>query len=278
MQDYLQFHSDLDDLQTVSTYDELSLWSAMAGLLLLRHVPLSENMQALDVGCGAGFPLLELAQRLGPGCRVYGLDPWETALERARFKARLWGLTNVDIRTGDATAMPFTDGQFDLIVSNLGLNNFTDPAAALKECRRVLKPGGRLALATNLQGHMQEFYDVYAQTLVEMGLSERLNALQGHIAHRGTLASVQQLLADAGLTPGAVHQESVPMRFLNGSALLNHYFIKLGFLDAWKAVVPAEQQPAVFARLEENINRYAAQRGELRLTIPLAYLEGERCD
>ena len=50
---------------TVAAYDELPLWCAMAGLFLLEHLPLPRGATVLDVGCGTGFPLLELAQRLG---------------------------------------------------------------------------------------------------------------------------------------------------------------------------------------------------------------------
>jgi len=66
------------------------------------------------------------------------------------------------------------------------------------------------------------------------------------------------------------------MRFASGSALLRHHFIRLGFLDAWKAVVPEDERPRVFARLEHALNEAAGCSGGLLLTIPLAYIEGVR--
>ena len=145
--DYLTFAVDLNAPESVSVYDELSLWSAMFGLLLLRHIPLRHGMQVLDVGCGTGFPLFELAQRLGSTSRVYGLDPWEAALNRAKRKAQLWNVRNAELGQGDAAVMPFRNGQFDLIVSNLGLNNFDDPEAVLAECWRVTKPSAMYDIA-----------------------------------------------------------------------------------------------------------------------------------
>ena len=103
---YLAFKADLSTPEAVAAYDELPLWSALFGALLLREVPLRPDSVALDVGCGTGFPLLELAERLGPASRVYGIDPWEAALERARLKAQAWGVANVEIVQGDAAAMP----------------------------------------------------------------------------------------------------------------------------------------------------------------------------
>src|SRR5262245_30062745 len=161
MQDYLNSTISLDSHDTIAAYDELPLWSAMFGLLLLKHVPLKQNLRVLDVGCGTGFPLLELAQRLGSSSTVCGIDTWDLALERARFKAEVWQLRNVTIRKADASAMPFATWEFDLVVSNLGVNNFADPAEAIKECARVIKIGGRIALTTNLMGHMREFYEVF---------------------------------------------------------------------------------------------------------------------
>src|ERR1043166_1509074 len=178
---YLDFEADFTRSQTLAVYDELPLWSAMFGLLLLEHVPLRAGAVALDVGCGTGFPLLELAQRLGPGSIVHGIDPWTQALDRARHKAAIQQIENIVFHAGSAARMPFRDPLFDLVVSNLGLNNFADPHACIAECRRVMKPGATLALTTNLVGHMHEFYEVFAEILGDSA------ALRQHIAHRATI-------------------------------------------------------------------------------------------
>jgi arsenite methyltransferase len=273
-EDYLTFQADLASADCVAALDEASLWSAVFGQLLLEHVPMGLHLQVLDVGCGAGFPTLELAQRLGPTCGVVGLDPWEAALERARFKARVCGVRNVEFQLGGAAAMPFESGQFDLVVSNLGLNNFDDPPAALRECRRVMKPGARLVLTTNLQGHMREFYEMFESTLQRLQGPEALAALARHVAHRATIDSVRSLFAHSGLDVTRVLERTCTMRFSDGTALLRHYFIKLGFLDGWRSVVAPSERPAVFAALEAALNGLAASRGELALTIPMACVEG----
>lgn len=274
MTGYLSFQVDLNQPEIVAAYDELPLWSAMFGLLMLKHLPFAAGLTVLDLGCGTGFPLIELAQRLGPSCKVYGMDPWEAARRRAAFKARLWKVGNVEVLPGEGSALPFGDEALDLIVSNLGVNNFDDPPAVLKECWRTARPGARLVLTTNLQGHMQEFYQVYEETLLELGLQDALPALHLHITHRGTIEGISVLLEQAGFTVAAVHEETAVMRFLDGTALLNHAFIKLGFLDGWKSLIPGEVQQVFFTRLEENLNRRANAAGGLSLTIPMAYIEG----
>jgi hypothetical protein len=62
------------------------------------------------------------------------------------------------------------------------------------------------------------------------------------------------------------------MRFASGTALLNHHFIKLGFLDGWKSIVPARQRE-VFDHLRLALDAHARREGELSLTIPMAYVE-----
>jgi arsenite methyltransferase len=148
---FLQFVADFSSPRAVNAYDELPLWSAMFGLLLLDEVPLTPVRVALDVGCGTGFPLIELAERLGVGAHVHGLDTWSAAMRRAREKLTYRGTPNVTLHVGSAAAMPFAAGTFDLIVSNLGVNNFEDRRGAIRECRRLLKSGAVIALTTNLR-------------------------------------------------------------------------------------------------------------------------------
>lgn len=263
---FLDFDPDFNSPQVIGSYDEVALWSAMFGLLLLEEVPLTNVRNVLDIGCGTGFPLIELAERLGDRAHVHGIDPWSGGLKRAAEKIASRGTRNVTLHEGSASAMPFADGMFDLIVSNLGVNNFDDRAAAIRECRRVAKPGATLALTTNLQGHMHEFYDVFAEVVRDD--AEASKRLRDHVEHRATIANVRELLETGGFAITRVVERESVMRFASGTALLNHYFIKLGFLAAWKKVVAGNERD-VFSRLRNALD----DLGELRLTIPMAYVE-----
>jgi arsenite methyltransferase len=260
---FLDFEADFDSPQVIAAYDELPLWSAMFGLLLLEHVPLTNINTALDVGCGTGFPLIELAERLGPATIIHGIDPWKGALQRAAEKIAIRRTPNVQLHEGSASSLPFPDATFDLIVSNLGINNFDDRIAVVRECRRVARDGATIALTTNLQGHMHELYAIFDEVLTD---DESRQRLREHVEHRATIASVRELLESNGFRVTRVVEREESMRFANGTALLNHYFIKLGFLDAWKKVVPGCERE-VFSKLRDRID------GEIRLTIPLAYIE-----
>lgn len=101
---------------------------------------LTEDAAVLEVAPGPGYFAVELA-KLG-GFHITGLDVSHTFVELAQELAALAGVT-VDFRQGDASAMPFDDGQFDLVISQAAFKNFTRPLTALNEMHRVLRPGGR---------------------------------------------------------------------------------------------------------------------------------------
>jgi SAM-dependent methyltransferase len=254
----------------VALFDELPLWSSLAGQFLLEHVPLTAR-RALDLGCGAGFPLLELAERLGPGATVAGVDPWRLALARARQKVATWRVPYAHPVCGDGASLPFRDGAFDLVVSNLGVNNFADAAAVFAECRRALRPGGALALTSNVTGHMRELYVAFESVLASDPAA--LERLRRNVAHRGTPGSIAVLLEAAGFRIAASHVREVTMRFASGTALLEHHFIRFGFRPGWEEVAGSRE---TLARLRDELDRVAAAAGELLLTVPLVYVEARR--
>jgi ubiquinone/menaquinone biosynthesis C-methylase UbiE len=103
---------------------------------------LTESMPSgavLDVAPGPGYFAIEIA-RLGR-FQVTGLDISRTMVQISKENAAAAGVT-VEFRQGDATEMPFTDGSFDLVVSQAAFKNFRHPVSALNEMHRVLRPGG----------------------------------------------------------------------------------------------------------------------------------------
>lgn len=114
--------------------------------------PLEPGATVLDMGCGAGTDLLLAAMHVGPEGRAIGVDMTESMAERARDGAERTGLANVEVRIGDATALPVGDGTVDVLISNGVFNLVPDKDRALAEMFRVLAPGGRLQLADIVLG------------------------------------------------------------------------------------------------------------------------------
>lgn len=249
-------------------YDELSFWSSRFGALLFEHLELRPNITGLDVACGTGFPLFELAHAHGPSSHFTGIDTWPEAIVRARRKLAVYGLTNIALHEGDAAAMPFPDASFDLIVSNLGINNFADPPAAIAESHRVARPGARLAVTTNLTGHMAAFYDVFRATLRELGRTNLIPALDVQEGHRGTRDTIERLLLDGGFRITQMVESEFFLSYADGTAMLRHPLVGF-FLEGWRTVT---EDAEVWRAIEEKLNAAAP----LRMRIPMLYAEGAR--
>ena len=277
MKDYLSHSFNEDDFDLVSVIDELPLWSAPFGLDLLEVVKLKPNLTALDIGSGLGFPMIELAMRLGESGKVYGIDPWKRAVERTKLKIRVLKIKNAIATRGVVEKMPFDDNYFDLIVSNNGLNNVDNIEEALSECHRVSKPGAQLAFTLNLSDTMMEFYNVLEQVLKANNLFPEIEKMKAHIyAKRKPLREVESLLKISGFKIENIKINNINISFLDGTSMFNHYLIKYWFLDGWKKIVKTEDLEWIFEQVESHINDSAKEKGEFPLSIPFATVDSMR--
>jgi len=105
---------------------------------------LKPHMKILDVGCGPGTITADLAERVPDGS-VTGLDAEPSVLEKARDVARDRGLANLEFSTGDVYALGYPDDTFCVVHAHQVLQHLGDPVAALREMKRVCKPGGFVA-------------------------------------------------------------------------------------------------------------------------------------
>jgi malonyl-CoA O-methyltransferase len=155
----------------------------IARLDVIRHRP----QAILDAGCGTGYAVRALARRYRHA-RVVGIDIAQPMLVEARRRTGWFGAK--PYVCGDIEALPFPDGQFDLLFSNLALQ-WCDPERALREFRRVLRPGGLLMFTTfgpdtlrelrtawraadESAVHVHAFYDMHdlGDALVRVGFAE----------------------------------------------------------------------------------------------------------
>ncbi len=125
---------------------------------------LSPGESALDVATGTGDLAFELADRVGPGGEVVGVDFAEKMLELARAKAGEHPGIRVRFESGNALALPYPDGAFDAATVGFGARNFSDLQRGLSEMARVVRPGGRvviLEITTPRRPPLSTFFDLW---------------------------------------------------------------------------------------------------------------------
>jgi SAM-dependent methyltransferase len=101
----------------------------------------------LDIGCGSGTTVLELAARVGPGGHVLGADISDQSVARACQRIADAGSRHAEVIVADVSCHAFATNTFDLVFSRFGVMFFSDPQPAFANVRRAMKAGGRLALA-----------------------------------------------------------------------------------------------------------------------------------
>ncbi|HEU4758736.1 MAG TPA: arsenite methyltransferase [Dehalococcoidia bacterium] len=137
-------------LYTTDEMSELPEQAVLASLGCGNPVAVAELREGetvLDLGSGGGIDVLLSARRVGPTGKAYGLDMTDEMLELARENQRKAGVTNAEFLKGEMEEMPLPDGTVDVIISNCVVNLSPDKDRVLAEAHRVLKPGGRLAIA-----------------------------------------------------------------------------------------------------------------------------------
>jgi SAM-dependent methyltransferase len=113
---------------------------------LARILELRSGERVLEVGPGAGYYTLEVARLIRPGGRLDVLDVQQEMVDHTLRQSAQRGLDNVEGARGDARSMPYRDATFDAAYLVTVLGEIPDQPSALRELRRVLKPGGRLVV------------------------------------------------------------------------------------------------------------------------------------
>jgi SAM-dependent methyltransferase len=161
---------------------------------------LAEGEVVLDLGSGGGIDVLLSARRVGPTGKAYGVDMTTEMLELARANQARAGVTNVEFLEGRIEAVPLPDASVDVVVSNCVINLSTDKSAVFTEAHRVLRSGGRIAIA-----------DVVTDVEPDGTLKADPEAWTGCIAGAVTRAHYTAGLVGAGFTDVEI-TDSHPVR------------------------------------------------------------------
>lgn len=271
MKEYL--NNDFDFVKYIDVADELSIWSAPFGLKLLDYVDYKTNISVLDIGFGVGFPLTELALRLGNSSKIYGIDPWKETFERVNKKIDYYRLKNIKLIEGVAGSIPLDTNSIDLITSNNGINNVSDIDKVLTECSRIIKQGGQFVQTLNTDLSMIEFYNQLEQVLTELQMSKEIELMHQHISHkRPPVDGFIKKIEHNGFVIKDLLHDQFNYKFADGTTMLNHYFIRLAFMDSWINLLPADKIEQIFDTIELRLNNQAKEFGGIKLSIPFVLI------
>ena len=197
-----------EDLIQIGVSDQVSLGCGNPTAL----AELRAGETVLDLGSGAGLDVLLSARRVGPGGHAYGVDMTDEMLELAQTNKTKSGLSNATFLKGTIDAVPLPAAAVDVVISNCVINLAADKAAVIAEAFRVLRPGGRFAVA-----------DMVELETLAPEVKKASDAWAGCIAGTIPVEDYRQLLLAAGFENPEIEVHAmteVPEGGLIGSAYL----------------------------------------------------------
>jgi SAM-dependent methyltransferase len=165
------------------------------------------GQSVLDVACGTGVLACAAAERVGLEGSTAGLDPSEDMLRVAHRKS-----DTIEWRIGRAESIPFPDETFDAVVSQFGITFFDDPVGALHEMMRVLRPGGRLAVAVCDSLENSPGYAAFEALLRQLFGAQVAGAFRAPFA-LGNTQTLLSLCGHAGIFNAKVTRHEGTVRF-----------------------------------------------------------------
>jgi SAM-dependent methyltransferase len=219
----------------------------------------------LELAAGTGDTGFLAAERLGRQGRLLSTDIAPEMVEAARRRASEVGATNVDFALADAQALDLADGTIDGVLCRWGYMLIPEPARALAETHRVLKPGGRVALAVWAESERNPWGTAAGRALVTLGLMDRPDPDAPGPFRLGAKELLVSLVRDAELEVAHSAEVTVSWR----SASFDEWWEVQSDLSRMLATALAELAPSEVERVrqatQKSLERYANAEGALAI-------------
>ncbi len=238
--------------------------------VLLAEARLAAGQRVVDVACGTGVITRMAAARVGAAGAVTGVDVAPDMIEVAG-SVPVPGDAAVDWQVADAADIPLPDGEADVVLCQMGLMFMPDRGAALAEMRRLLKPGGRLALST--PGRIQPPFELMEQALVDQ-INPDLGGFVRAVFSMHDPEEVAALLGEAGLAD-VVSTEVTATLALPGPAEFLWQYVNLTPMGAFVAPAPDEAKVALEQQVVETWAPYT-EGGVTPVDQPMVVAAGVR--
>ena len=250
--------------QVADVYDQVGVpWFTPIARGLVSLAAPAPRERALDVGCGRGAATIALAEAVGSEGHVTGIDLSPRMVEACGADIADRGLSNVDLRVGDASAPDLPAANYDLVVSSLVVFFLPDPPAALAAWRRLLVPGGRLAISSfGPRDQVWEAVDATFRPYLPPGmLDARTSGAAGPFSSD---KGVEELVTAAGFDGARTTHFDVEVSFAD----VDEWYAfsrSHGQRAMWDAVSDADHD-TVKAAIADHLERARDTDGRIRLS------------
>ncbi len=239
----------------------LDRWYGEVTRQMLDLARIQPGQRILDIAAGAGEPAVSAAERVGPGGYVLATDISEGIVELALQVARERGFRQIETRTMDGENLDLPDASFDAVLCRLGLMYMPHPVTALREWRRALKPGGRVAVVVFSTPDHNEWGAVPASIIRRRAQLPPPVAGQPGPFSLGGAGVLEDMFHQAGFADPEVRAVPVP----HGAACAADYVQvareAFGAFNAMMADLSPQERESVWSEVEGSMRSFESPGG-----------------
>lgn len=239
----------------------LDRWYGEATRQMLDLARIRPGQRILDVAAGAGEPAVSAAERVGPGGHVLATDISEGIVELARQVARERGLDQVETRAMDGEKLDLPDASFDAVLCRLGLMYMPHPVAALREWRRALRAGGRVAVVVFSTPERNGWGAIPASIIRRRAQLPPPAPGQPGPFGLGAPGVLEGLFRQAGFADAEIRAVPVPHRATSAAEYVRVAREAFGGFNAMMAHLPAEERESVWNEVEGSMRGFETPGG-----------------
>ena len=239
----------------------LDRWYGEVTRQMLDLARIQPGQRILDVATGAGEPAVSAAERVGPSGYVLATDIAEGIVELALQVARERGLKQIETRAMDGEKLDLPDACFDAVLCRLGLMYMPNPVTALREWRRAVRPGGRIAIVVFSTPDRNSWGAVPAAIIRRRAQLPPPVAGQPGPFSLGAPGALEGVFRQAGFADPEVRAVPVPMRMASSAEYVRVAREAFGAFTAMMAHLPPQERESVWNEVEDSMRNFESPGG-----------------
>jgi SAM-dependent methyltransferase len=239
----------------------LDRWYGEVTRQMLDLARIEPSQRILDVATGAGEPAVSAAERVGPGGYVLATDIAEGIVELALQVARERGLKQIETRAMDGEKLDLPDASFDAVLCRLGLMYMPHPVTALREWRRAVRLGGRVAVVVFSTPDRNPWGAMPASIIRRRAqLPPPVPGQPGPFS-LGAPGVLEGVYRQAGFADPEVRAVPVPLRMASSAEYVRVAREAFGAFNAMMAHLPSEERESVWNEVEGSMRSFESPAG-----------------